>query len=106
MSGELHFATGYTEPSAGTDLAALSTSAVRNGDHYVVNGNKIFTSGAEGADYIFLAVRTDPDVKKHKGISILVASTDDPGFSRGSIETIGSVHTNVTYYDNVRCRWT
>jgi len=101
-AGEMHFAIGYTEPSAGTDLAALSTSAVRDGDHYLVNGSKIFTSGAEGADYVFLAVRTDPDVKKHKGISILVAATDDPGFSRGSIETLGGVHTNVTYYDNVK----
>ena len=101
-AGEMHFAIGYTEPSAGTDLAALSTSAVRDGDHYLVNGSKIFTSGAEGADYVFLAVRTDPDVKKHKGISILVASTEDPGFSRGSIETLGGVHTNVTYYDNVK----
>ncbi len=101
-SGELHFAIGYTEPSAGTDLASLTTAAVRNGDHYVVNGSKVFTSGAEGADYIFLAVRTDPEVKKHKGISILVASTSDPGFSRGSIETLGGVHTNVTYYDNVK----
>ena len=101
-AGELHFAIGYTEPGAGTDLASLSTSAVKNGDHYVVNGNKVFTSGAEGADYIFLAVRTDPEAKKHKGISILVASTDDPGFSRGSIHTVGGVHTNVTYYDNVK----
>ncbi len=101
-AGELHFAIGYTEPGAGTDLASLTTSAVKNGDHYVVNGNKVFTSGAEGADYIFLAVRTDPDVKKHKGISILVASTDDPGFSRGPIHTVGGVHTNVTYYDNVK----
>lgn len=101
-SGDLHFCIGYTEPSAGTDLAALTTSAVKNGDHYLVNGNKIFTSGAEGADYVWLAVRTDPDVPKHKGISILVADTSDPGFSRGPINTVGSVHTNVTYYDNVK----
>jgi len=101
-AGELHFAIGYTEPAAGTDLAALTTSAVKHGDHYLVNGNKVFTSGAEGADYIFLAVRTDPEAKKHKGISILVASTSDPGFSRGSIHTLGGVHTNVTYYDNVK----
>lgn len=101
-AGELHFAIGYTEPGAGTDLASLTTSAVKNGDHYVVNGNKIFTSGAEGADYIWLAVRTDPDVKKHKGISILIAETSDPGFSRSSINTLGGVHTNVTYFDNVK----
>ena len=101
-SGELHFSIGYSEPSAGTDLAALTTSAVKNGDHYLVNGSKIFTSGAEGADYIFLAARTDPDAPKHKGISILVAETSDPGFSRGDINTMGGVHTNVTYYDNVK----
>ena len=101
-AGELHFAIGYTEPGAGTDLASLTTSAVKNGDHYVVNGNKVFTSGAEGADYVWLAVRTDPDASKHKGISILVASTSDPGFSYGPIHTMGGVHTNVTYYDNVK----
>ncbi len=101
-SGELHFSIGYTEPGAGTDLAALTTSAVKEGDHYVVNGNKIFTSGAEGADYIWLAVRTDPEAPKHKGISILVADTKDPGFSCGSIHTMGGVHTNVSYYDNVK----
>lgn len=101
-AGELHFSIGYSEPSAGTDLASLTTSAVKNGDHYLVNGTKVFTSGAEGADYIFLAARTDPDAPKHKGISILVAATTDPGFSRGDIETMGGVHTNVTYYDNVK----
>ena len=101
-AGELHFCIGYTEPAAGTDLASLKTSAVRNGDHYVVNGNKIFTSGAEGADYVWLAVRTDPEAPKHKGISILVADTRDPGFSIGPIHTIGSVRTNVSYYSDVK----
>jgi 3-oxocholest-4-en-26-oyl-CoA dehydrogenase alpha subunit len=101
-AGETHFCIGYTEPSAGTDLAALKTSAVKNGDHYLVNGNKVFTSGAEGADYVWLAVRTDPDVPKHKGISILVAETSDPGFSMGPIHTVGSVRTNVTYYTDVK----
>ncbi len=101
-AGELHFSIGYTEPGAGTDLAALTTSAVKQGDHYIVNGNKIFTSGAEGADYVWLAVRTDPEAKKHKGISILVADTKDPGFSHSSIHTVGSVHTNVTYYTDVK----
>ena len=100
--GELHFAIGYTEPSAGTDLAALTTSAVKHDDHYLVNGNKVFTSGAEGADYIWLAVRTDPDVPKHKGISILVADTTGPGFSYGAIHTMGGVRTNVTYYSDVK----
>ena len=101
-AGELHFAIGYTEPGAGTDLAAVATTAVRDGDHYVVNGNKIFTSGAEGADYIWLAARTNPDVPKHKGISILVADTKDPGFSLSPIHTMGGVRTNVTYYSDVK----
>ncbi|MEZ5568047.1 MAG: acyl-CoA dehydrogenase family protein [Halioglobus sp.] len=101
-SGELHFSIGYTEPSAGTDLAALTTSAVKHGDHYVVNGNKVYTSGAEGADYVWLAARTDPEAPKHKGISILVVDTQDPGFSFGPIHTVGGVRTNVSYYDNVK----
>lgn len=101
-AGELHFCIGYTEPSAGTDLASLSTSAVKHGDHYVVNGNKVFTSGAEGADYVWLAVRTDTEVPKHKGISILVAETSDPGFSYGPLHTVGSVRTNVSYYSDVK----
>ncbi len=100
--GELHFSIGYTEPGAGTDLAALTTSAVKHGDHYLVNGNKVYTSGAEGADYVWLAARTNPDVPKHKGISILVMDTKDPGFSFGPIHTMGGVRTNVTYYTDVK----
>jgi len=101
-AGELHFSIGYTEPSSGTDLASLKTSAVKQGDEYLVNGNKVFTSAAEAADYIFLAARTDTEAPKHKGISILVADTSDPGFSLGEIETVGGVRTNVTYYSDVR----
>ena len=81
LAGEIHFAIGYTEPESGTDLASLSTTAVRDGDHYVVNGTKIFTSGADGADYIWLACRTDPNAPKHRGISILIVDTSSPGFS-------------------------
>ena len=76
LAGELNFAIGYTEPEAGTDLASLRTRATRDGEEYVVNGAKIFTSGADQADYIWLAVRTDPDVPKHKGISILCVPDD------------------------------
>jgi alkylation response protein AidB-like acyl-CoA dehydrogenase len=75
LAGELHFAIGYSEPEAGTDLASLKTTAVRDGDHYVVNGTKMFTSGADAADYIWIACRTDPDAAKHKGISILILDT-------------------------------
>ncbi len=68
LAGEIHFAIGYTEPESGTDLASLKTSAVRDGGAYVVNGTKIFTSGAAHADYIWLACRTDPDAPKHRGL--------------------------------------
>jgi len=102
LSGEINFAIGYTEPEAGTDLASLHTRAVRDGDEYVVNGAKVFTSGADIADYIWLAVRTDPDVPKHKGISILCVATDSPGFSWSPIVTVGGASTTATYYADVR----
>ena len=102
LRGELHFAIGYSEPEAGTDLASLKTRAVREGDTYVVNGQKVFTSLAEYADYIWLAVRTDPEAPKHKGISILIVDTKLPGFSLTPIHTLGGNRTNATYYDNVR----
>ncbi|MEU8304186.1 acyl-CoA dehydrogenase family protein [Actinomadura sp. NPDC048955] len=103
LAGECHFAIGYSEPGAGTDLAALRTTAVRDGDHYVVNGQKIFTSGAHHADYVWLAARTDPQAKKHKGISMLVVDCKDPGFSWTPIITMdGAHHTNSTYFQDVR----
>ncbi|MDR2988570.1 MAG: acyl-CoA dehydrogenase family protein [Nocardiopsaceae bacterium] len=103
LAGEVHFAIGYTEPSAGTDLASLTTRAVKDGDTYVVNGQKIFTTGAHDADYIWLACRTDPDAPKHKGISILIVDTRDPGFSWTPIITCdGAHHVNATYYTDVR----
>ena len=102
LSGEIHFAIGYTEPEAGTDLASLRTRAVRDGDEYVVNGNKVFTSGANAADYIWLACRTDAEAPKHKGISILAVPTNLPGFSWSPIVTVGSVVTTATYYADLR----
>ncbi|WP_410639854.1 acyl-CoA dehydrogenase family protein [Amycolatopsis sp. lyj-346] len=103
LAGEIHFAIGYSEPEAGTDLAALRTTAVRDGDEYVVNGQKIFTTGGHDADYIWLAVRTAPDAPKHKGISILVVDTSDPGYSWTPIITCdGAHHVNATYYSDVR----
>jgi len=102
LSGELNFAIGYTEPEAGTDLASLRTRAVRDGDEYVVNGAKIFTSGADMADYIWLAVRTDPEAPKHKGISILCVPTSVAGFEWSIIHTVGGLTTTQTFYDGVR----
>ena len=103
LTGELHFAIGYTEPGAGTDLAALLTRAVLDGDHYVVDGQKIFTTGGHDADYIWLACRTDPAAPKHKGLSILIVDTSDPGYSWTPIMTHdGAHHVNATYYSGVR----
>ncbi|NUT36489.1 MAG: acyl-CoA dehydrogenase [Hamadaea sp.] len=103
LAGQVHFAIGYTEPEAGTDLAALRTRAVRDGDEYIVDGQKLFTTGAHDADYVWLAARTDPDAPRHKGISILVVDTGDPGYSWTPIITCdGAHHVNATYYAGVR----
>ncbi|MFF1682363.1 acyl-CoA dehydrogenase family protein [Streptomyces sp. NPDC058256] len=102
LSGDLVFAIGYSEPSAGTDLASLRTRAVREGGHWVIDGQKIFTSNAQNADWIWLACRTDPDAPKHQGISIILVPTESPGFSWTPIETVGGLTTTATYYDGIR----
>ncbi|WP_292980623.1 acyl-CoA dehydrogenase FadE29 [Mycobacterium sp.] len=103
LAGEVHFAIGYSEPEAGTDLASLRTSAVRHGDEYIVNGQKMWTTGGHDADYVWLACRTDPEAVKHKGISILIVDTKDPGYSwTPVILSDGAHHTNATYYNDVR----
>jgi hypothetical protein len=102
LAGEMHFAIGYTEPNAGTDLASLETRAVRDGDEYVVNGQKVFTSAIEHADYVWLAVRTDPDLPKHKGLSVLLVPTDTPGFSWTPLRTMAGEFTSSTFYADLR----
>ncbi|MCX5558933.1 acyl-CoA dehydrogenase family protein [Streptomyces sp. NBC_00038] len=102
LSGDLVFAIGYSEPSAGTDLASLRTRAVREGGHWLIDGQKIFTSNAQNADWIWLACRTDPDAPKHQGISIILVPTEVPGFSWTPIETVGGLTTTATYYDGIR----
>ena len=103
LAGDVHFAIGYSEPDAGTDLASLRTTARRDGDHFVVNGQKLWTTGGHQADYLWLAVRTDPDAPKHRGISILIVDTKDPGYSHTPIITAdGSHHVNATYFNDVR----
>jgi 3-oxo-4-pregnene-20-carboxyl-CoA dehydrogenase beta subunit len=103
LAGDVHFAIGYTEPGAGTDLASLTTRAVRDGDTYVVNGQKVFTTGGHDADYVWLACRTDPHAPRHKGLSILIVDTSDPGYSWTPIITHdGAHHVNATYYADVR----
>ncbi|MGW0909193.1 acyl-CoA dehydrogenase family protein [Streptomyces sp. NPDC002853] len=119
LSGDLVFAIGYSEPSAGTDLASLRTRAVREAGGptatpggaggpsgprgtWVIDGQKIFTSNAQNADWIWLACRTDPEAPKHQGISIILVPTDAPGFSWTPIETVGGLTTTATYYDGIR----
>jgi alkylation response protein AidB-like acyl-CoA dehydrogenase len=101
-AGELHFAIGYSEPEAGTDLAALRTSAVRDGDDYVINGQKMWTSLIAYADYVWLAVRTNPEAKKHRGISMLIVPTTAEGFSWTPVHTVSGVDTSATYYSDLR----
>lgn len=100
--GELHFSIGYSEPEAGTDLASLRTRAVGDGDDYVINGEKAWTSLIEYADYIWLAARTDPEASSHRGVSILIVPTAAEGFSWSKIHTMAGPGTSATFYDNVR----
>ncbi len=102
LAGELHFAIGYTEPNAGTDLASLQTRAVRDGDEYVIHGQKLFTSAIEHANYVWLAVRTDPDAPKHKGLSVILVPTDAPGFHWVPLPTMAGEFTSATFYEGVR----
>jgi alkylation response protein AidB-like acyl-CoA dehydrogenase len=102
LRGEVHFSIGYTEPSAGTDLASLRTRAVRDGDEYVINGEKLFTSAIQYADYVWLAARTDPDAPKHKGLSVFIVPVNTPGFHWTPLSTIAGDITSSTFYDDVR----
>jgi 3-oxocholest-4-en-26-oyl-CoA dehydrogenase alpha subunit len=101
-AGEVHFSIGYSEPEAGTDLASLRTRAVRDGDYYVINGQKMWTSLIQYADYVWLACRTDPEAPRHKGLSIIIVPTDAPGFSWTPVRTVAGVTTSATYYSDVR----
>jgi 3-oxocholest-4-en-26-oyl-CoA dehydrogenase alpha subunit len=101
-AGELHFSIGYSEPGAGTDLASLRTRAVRDGDSYVISGQKMWTSLIQYADYVWLACRTDPDAPRHKGLSIIIVPADAEGFSWTPVSTLAGVTTSATYYSDVR----
>jgi alkylation response protein AidB-like acyl-CoA dehydrogenase len=102
LRGEMEFAIGYTEPEAGSDLASLKTRAVRDGDYYVINGQKIFTSWAHHADYVWLAVRTDQEAPKHRGISLLMVPLNSEGIEMHPIYTIADARLNIVSYNNVR----
>src|SRR6266496_94940 len=101
-AGELHFSIGYSEPEAGTDLAALRTVAVRDGDEYVIDGQKMWTSLIQYADYVWLACRTDPEAERHRGLSIVIVPTSAEGFSWTPVRTVAGVTTSATYYSSVR----
>jgi alkylation response protein AidB-like acyl-CoA dehydrogenase len=102
VKGEVVFALGYTEPSGGTDLASLKTRAEEDGDDYVINGQKMFTSGAHYCTHLYLMTRTDPDVPKHKGISIFLVPIDTPGITVRPLWTLAGGRTNEVFLENVR----
>jgi acyl-CoA dehydrogenase len=102
LAGDLHFSIGYSEPGSGTDLASLKTRAVQEGDEWVINGQKMWTSLIQYADWIWLACRTDPDLPRHKGLSIIVVPTSAEGFSYTPVHTVAGVSTSATYYQDVR----
>jgi alkylation response protein AidB-like acyl-CoA dehydrogenase len=103
LGGEIHFCIGYSEPNAGTDLAALATKAVRDGDEYVINGQKIWTSLASDADYIWLAARTDPDASRHRGISMMIVDMKNtPGITVRPLNLIASHNVCQVFFEDVR----
>ncbi len=108
LKGEMHFSIGYSEPGSGTDLASLRTrarlepAASGGGEEWVINGQKMWTSLIQYADYVWLACRTDPDLPRHKGLSIILVPTDSPGFSYTPVHTVAGVSTSATYYQDVR----
>jgi hypothetical protein len=103
LGGEIHFCIGYSEPDAGTDLAALKTKAVRDGDEYVINGQKIWTSLASDADYIWLAARTDPDASRHRGISMMIVDMKNtPGITVRPLNLIASHNVCQVFFEDVR----
>lgn len=102
LAGELHFSIGYSEPESGTDLASLKTRAVREGDEWVINGQKMWTSLIQYADWLWLACRTDPDLPRHKGLSMILVPADAPGVSYTPVHTVAGVDTSATYYQDVR----
>ena len=101
--GEVWWCQGYSEPEAGSDLASVQTTAIEDGDDFVVNGSKIWTSSANRADHIFMLVRTDPDAPKHRGISFLLSETNVPGLTMRPIrDATGDWQWNQLFFDNMR----
>jgi alkylation response protein AidB-like acyl-CoA dehydrogenase len=100
--GEIVFALGYSEPNAGTDLASLRTRAVRDGDEWVINGSKIWNSGAQRCTHEWLCVRTDPDAPRHRGISVMAVPIDSPGIEIHPLYAWSGYRTNETFFNDVR----
>ncbi len=102
LAGEAMCCLGYSEPDAGSDVAAVATRAERDGDEWVINGQKMFTTMAHVADYVFLLTRTDPAKPKHKGLTMFLVPMDRPGIEITPVETMGGERTNITFYTDVR----
>jgi alkylation response protein AidB-like acyl-CoA dehydrogenase len=102
MRGEVIIALGFSEPESGSDVAAAQTRAIRDGDQWVIRGQKMFTTNAHIADYVFLLARTNPDVPKHKGLTMFLVPTSKDGFAAQAVYTVSGERTNITFYNDVR----
>ncbi|MFD1813539.1 acyl-CoA dehydrogenase family protein [Rhodococcus gannanensis] len=102
MSGHVRLCLGYTEPDGGSDVATCKTRAVRDGDDWIVNGSKMFTTGAHNCQYVFLITNTDPDARKHKSLTMFLVPLDLPGIEIQPLWTVDGDRTNIVYYSNVR----
>jgi alkylation response protein AidB-like acyl-CoA dehydrogenase len=102
FSGHVRLCLGYTEPDGGSDIATCKTRAVRDGDSWVINGSKMFTTGAHNCQYVFLITNTDPDARKHKSLTMFLVPLDLPGIEIQGIRTVDGDRTNIVYYSDVR----
>lgn len=102
FSGQVRLCLGYTEPDGGSDIATCKTRAVRDGDHWVINGSKMFTTGAHNSQYVFLITNTDPGAQKHKSLTMFLVPLDLPGIEIHGIRTVDGDRTNIVYYSDVR----
>ena len=102
LSGHYRLCLGYTEPEGGSDVATCKTRAVRDGDGWIINGSKMFTSNAQNASYVFLVTNTDPDAPKHQSLTMFLVPLDTPGVEIQPLRTVDGDRTNITYYSDVR----
>ena len=102
LRGELVIVLGFSEPDAGSDVAAAVTRAVRDGDEWVINGQKMFTTNAQIGDYVFLLTRTNTEVAKHQGLTMFLVPMDQPGIEIQAVHTMSGERTNITFYNDVR----